>query len=100
MAERSAARATHARRNRKAAHAARMFAAPEPTIYAISDDELMRTRAFGGAEPADAANGECERETGTAIAWDETRVVGTCNRGICVHTRSDWNEGHRICRGC
>ena len=77
-----------------------MFAAPEPTIYAISDDELMRTRAFGGEEPADAANGECEHETGTAIAWDETRVVGTCNRGICIHTRSEWNEGHRICKGC
>ena len=76
-----------------------MFATPEPTIYGSVTTSSFAP-GFGGEEPADAANGECERKTGTAIAWDETRVVGTCNRGICVHTRSEWNEGHRICRGC
>ena len=77
-----------------------LFTAPAPARFVLDETALMRPRGFTPEPPADAAGGATDIEHHTAIAWDATRVVLACARGLCTIARARWEAGARACDGC
>ena len=82
-----------------------LFAPTPPRRLAVADWEtvLARPRAYGGSVPAGAHDAEgagTGGEDGDPMAWDESRVMTSCPRGVCLVPRTLWSASRRHCDGC
>lgn len=69
--------------------------------YGVDEANLYAAPyAYGGPPPEGAGAFAEIIDHHTPIAWDETRVMTACPRGMCLIDRARWERGYRFCPGC